>query len=214
MKSDGALSTVLFQSALTLHTQSAQSAHSVNACGQFSHFLSSSDRIHSQQLSNICLSAAQPVIPPRSVFIYRLQKPPYGSTTTTTSVPVVIMPACPPLRTVFSEYCSNTELAINHIALSPRRASRRRSARPPRASSLAGAPPRFGLCARHTGGIVNPASFPGPGDWVKAALLELSIRLFFLCASHSLLLLLLPLRRAECGATRRAAYQQRRTGSS
>lgn len=79
-----------------------------------------------------------------------------------------------PCGLFFSEYCSNNELAINHIALSPRRAllcvlpahcappiGRRRSS--------------FGLSERDIGAIINPAFLLGPVDWKKGALLELSI---------------------------------------
>lgn len=85
--------------------------------------------------------------------------------------------ACLSLRgRFFSEYCSNTELAINHIALSPRGAS-------PRALPAHRAPPigrwrsLFGLSERDIDVIINPASFLGAGDWEKGSLLEMSIML-------------------------------------
>lgn len=146
------------------------------------------DSIHFQQVSNICLSATQPVILPRSVFIYCLQNPrtrAHMAPPAPHSLPPPSLHLCPcsyyarlsPLWTVFSEYCSNTELAINHIALSPRRASRR--ALPAhRAPPIGQRCSSAGLSERDIGAIINPASFLGPGDWEKGSLLELSIMLF------------------------------------
>ncbi len=112
-----------------------------------------------------------------------------------------------PLWTVFSEHCSNTELAINHIALSRRRAS-------PRALPAQCAPTigrwgsLAGLSERDIGAIVYPASFLGAGDWEWGS--PWTVNHAASCAPR---IQCCSLRRAECGATRRAAYQQRHTGA-
>lgn len=126
-----------------------------------------------------------------SVNMQHLQDPAsqsgYGSgcpsLTHSTSAPVVTTPACPPLWTVFSEYCSNKKLAINHIAL-----LRLRALPAHRAPSIGRCASSVGLYARDIGAVVNPASFFGTGDWEKGALLELSIKLFLARLAFSVLL--------------------------
>lgn len=101
----------------------------------------------------------------------------------------------------FSEYCSNTELAINHIALSPRGASRR--ALPAHRAPPIGSPrATFGLSDRHMGAIVNPASFPRTSDWGNRALTEVPIIFFSPCAHRVQCCCLPATRRVRSDGTR------------
>lgn len=98
------------------------------------------DNIHFRQLSNICSSAAQPVILPRSLFTQRLQNPRTGAHmappaphSPPTSVPVVIMLACPPVdcslwvlqqhRTGYKSHCIITAPCFASLSARPLLAS-------------------------------------------------------------------------------------------
>lgn len=112
-------------------------------------------------------------------------------------------PAAPPQWTTFFEYCSNTKLTINHITLSPRRALPLCTPRPPHASHWSARLLDLPLSAGHR---CNRTSRLLP--WGQ----RLGERACPWAANHA------PrcaprvqrcsLRRAECGARRRAAYQQ------
>ena len=138
---------------------------------------------------------------------------PYGSTWTSLPplyphlCPLVIMPACPPVdcflwvlqqhRTGYKSHC---------IITAPCIASR--SARPSRASDwplrLLGQPPQTGHRCNRTSRLLPWGRWLGErgSPWTVNHALSCAPRIH--CCS---------LRRAECGATRRAAYQQRHTGA-
>ncbi len=180
-------------------TQSAQSPRNLHVRGQFPRCLyrllllwSDNSLFIFSNWVNICSSAAQPVILPHSLFIHRLQNPRTGAHmaspaphSTPASVPVVIMPACPPVdcflwvlqqhRTGHKSHC---------IIAAPCFASR--SARPPRASDwpvpLLGRPHRAGhRCNRKS------RLLPW-GRWLAKGLSLNCQSCSFLCASHSVLL--------------------------
>lgn len=93
---------------------------------------------------------------------------------------------CPPVDHCFSEYCSNTKLAINHIALSPRRFRRARlpAYHAPRIGQHASFPT---LSESGCSAIVAPA----PSLVAMIGRKESSLNCqscLFLCASHLLFL--------------------------
>lgn len=95
------------------------------------------------------------------------------------------------LWTVFSEYCSITKPAINHIALSPRRALPL-AVPAHRTASIGLCRSLVGLSERDIGAIVNPASCFGIGDWKKGFSAN--------CQSGSFLFVSLAFSAAACDA--------------